>query len=90
MNVKMIAKISTGETMSETLTVLFKRGIRPDGALEWVTVSQEGYGELRLTHEQAKSLHRVLTAKFGAEPAEIIASHVPTDILESSDRKKQG
>ena len=57
--------LTTEETMTQTLTVLFKSGLRTDGEIACMTISQEGVGELRLTMEQAKTLQRVLNAKFG-------------------------
>ena len=53
------------KTTDKTLSVTFKHGVRPDGEVEYVTIDQHGYGELRLTVAQAKSLMRVLVAKFG-------------------------
>ena len=52
-------------TSDQTISVTFKRGIQTDGELESVNISQHGYGELRLTVEQARSLGRTLMTKFG-------------------------
>jgi hypothetical protein len=54
----------------ETISVLFKRGLRTDGEVEVCQITQHGFGELRLTMEQAQSLLRVLQAKFNLTQAQ--------------------
>jgi hypothetical protein len=52
------------DTREESVSVHFQRGLRPDGELEYIQVKQYGYGELRLTLAQAKSLAEVLRIKL--------------------------
>ncbi len=44
------------------IIVSFKRGLRPDGEIESMTVKQDGYGEIRLTRAQAASLAKEIKA----------------------------
>ena len=45
------------------ITVSFKKGLRTDGELEEVTITQAN-DELRLTGEQAVSLAKTIMAKY--------------------------
>jgi len=48
----------------ETLSVRFRPGVRPDGELEYVRITQGGQ-EIRLTAKQAESLRRTLAERLG-------------------------